>query len=107
MKQKIAGIEMAVTNCTVFDDEFSQSYSVIDYPRCADSIVNAEIRVGSDQESFQFAQRLKNLMIYLATFRYFIFKDIEIYVFSKFSFFLFTLCSTQMFKKLDSALGNF
>ena len=60
LKQKIAGIEMAVTNCTVFDDEFSQSYSVIDYPRCADSIVNAEIRVGSDQESFQFAQRLKN-----------------------------------------------
>lgn len=49
LKQKIAGIEMAVTNCTVFDDEFSQSYSVIDYPRCADSIVNAEIRVGSDQ----------------------------------------------------------
>lgn len=49
LKQKITGIEMAVTNCTVYDDQYSQSYSVIDYPRCPDNIVNAHIHQTTSQ----------------------------------------------------------
>lgn len=49
LKQRIPGIEMAITNCTVFDSSYSQSYSVIDYPRCPDDIVKADIPSGSDQ----------------------------------------------------------
>lgn len=49
LKQKITGIEMAVTNCTVYDDEYAQSYSVIDYPRCPDTVVNAHLDYGSSQ----------------------------------------------------------
>ena len=41
---------MAITNCTVFDSSYSQSYSVIDYPRCPDDLVKADIPSGSDQE---------------------------------------------------------
>ena len=41
---------MAITNCTVFDSSYSQSYSVIDYPRCPDDLVKANIPSGSDQE---------------------------------------------------------
>ena len=50
LKQRIPGIEMAITNCTVFDSSYSQSYSVIDYPRCPDDLVKADIPSGSDQE---------------------------------------------------------
>ena len=43
---------MAITNCTVFDSSYTQSYSVIDYPRCPDDLVKADIPSGSDQERF-------------------------------------------------------
>ena len=43
---------MAITNCTVFDSSYTQSYSVIDYPRCPDDLVKANIPSGSDQERF-------------------------------------------------------
>lgn len=49
LKQRIPGIEMAITNCTVFDSTYSQSYSVVDYPRCPDDLVKADIPSGSDQ----------------------------------------------------------
>jgi len=49
IEQKIRGIEMAVTNCTVYDEEKTQSYSVIDYPRCPDNIVNAHLHSAPSQ----------------------------------------------------------
>ena len=52
LKQRIPGIEMAITNCTVFDSSYTQSYSVIDYPRCPDDLVKANIPSGSNQERF-------------------------------------------------------
>ena len=48
---------MAITNCTVFDSSYSQSYSVIDYPRCPDDLVKANIPSGSDQEKVLYADK--------------------------------------------------
>ena len=60
LKQRIPGIEMAITNCTVFDSSYTQSYSVIDYPRCPDDLVKANIPSGSDQERFLRRSRVVN-----------------------------------------------
>lgn len=49
LQQRIKGIEMAVTNCTVFDEDYAQSYSVVDYPRCPDNRVKANIQNPSNQ----------------------------------------------------------
>ena len=52
LKQKISGVEMAITNCTVFDENYLKSYSVLDYPNCPDSLVKAQIPAAANQELY-------------------------------------------------------
>jgi len=58
LAQHIRGVEMGVTNCTVFDSNYAQSYSVIDYPRCPDDVVKAQLHPGSNQWANRLSYRV-------------------------------------------------
>jgi len=49
LDQKIKGIELGLSNCTVFGEGENDSFGVVDYPGCPDKIVKASIFDGESQ----------------------------------------------------------
>ena len=54
LDQKIKGIELGLSNCTVFGEGENDSFGVVDYPGCPDKIVKASVFDGESQEKVYF-----------------------------------------------------